>query len=236
MNNHLWLITAETNLHVGNENDSSYGIIDKAIQRDPLTSLPCINSSSLKGAINEYFTNFKELAPETRIRIFGSDKADRNGKDKKQQKGEVIFFDAHLLFLPVQDDSNLYHYETSGKVMDLFLQRLKMLGIGLDGFPKNNFNQYQDFFHLGRDVRKNNNFVVACSDENLPIIARNCLDNGVSANLWYEQILPSKTVLYFFTSGDVEKDVFSKNLDKSLVQIGANATIGYGYCSITKVV
>lgn len=88
MNSHLWLITAETNLHVGNENSSNYGIIDKAVQRDPLTTLPCINSSSLKGAINEFFTNKKKIDSETRVNIFGSDK---RGENKKQQKGEVIF-------------------------------------------------------------------------------------------------------------------------------------------------
>ena len=49
-----WLIVAKTSLHVGNENTSNYGLIDKAVQRDAVTGLPCINSSSLKGAINEY--------------------------------------------------------------------------------------------------------------------------------------------------------------------------------------
>lgn len=43
-----WLIIAKANLHVGNENISNYGLIDKAIQRDIVTNLPCINSSSLK--------------------------------------------------------------------------------------------------------------------------------------------------------------------------------------------
>ena len=230
MNSHLWLITAETNLHVGNENSSNYGIIDKAVQRDPLTSRPCINSSSLKGAINEFFTNKKKIDSETRVNIFGSDK---RGENKKQQKGEIIFFDAHLLFLPVQDDNSLYHYETNSQVVELFLQRNKMLGVELDKFS-NDPNQYKDFFHLDRTVRYNESFVTACNDENLPIIARNCLENGLSANLWYEQVLPSKTVLYFFTSGDVKG--FAEALDGSLVQIGANATVGYGYCRITKIV
>lgn len=55
-NKSVWLITAKTNLHVGNENTSNYGLVDKLIQRDALTGLPCINSSSLKGALNEFFT------------------------------------------------------------------------------------------------------------------------------------------------------------------------------------
>ena len=87
----MWLIKAETNLHVGNENNSGYGIIDKAIQRDAVTSFPCINSSSLKGAINEYCTVVADSTPEQRIRIFG---ADKNGKASVSQKGGVVFFDA----------------------------------------------------------------------------------------------------------------------------------------------
>ena len=56
MNTRVFKITAKTNLHVGNESGGDFTIIDKAIQRDPLTGLPCINSSSLKGAINETLT------------------------------------------------------------------------------------------------------------------------------------------------------------------------------------
>ena len=52
--NNVWFITAKTNLHVGNENTSSYGLIDLSVQRNVTTGLPCINSSSLKGALNEY--------------------------------------------------------------------------------------------------------------------------------------------------------------------------------------
>lgn len=52
----VWLIIPQTNLHVGNESVVSFGVIDKAIQRDVTTTLPCINSSSLKGAVKEFLT------------------------------------------------------------------------------------------------------------------------------------------------------------------------------------
>ena len=75
-----WLIVAKANLHVGNENVANYGLIDKAIQRDAVTNLPCINSSSLKGALNEYFTAVltKSFSPQQRLEIFGVDKGDKN--------------------------------------------------------------------------------------------------------------------------------------------------------------
>ena len=84
-----WLIIAKANLHVGNENVSNYGLIDKAIQRDIVTNLPCINSSSLKGAINEYTTMVctTSITPQQRISIFGVDKNDKS----KTQKGNTVF-------------------------------------------------------------------------------------------------------------------------------------------------
>ena len=94
MNTYVFKITAKTNLHVGNESGGDFTIIDKAIQRDPLTGLPCINSSSLKGAINEFCTNALKMSADARKRIFGSDKIDKKGDS---QKGEAIFFDANSL-------------------------------------------------------------------------------------------------------------------------------------------
>lgn len=79
--------------------------------------------------------------------------------------------------------------------------------------------------------------------EELPIIARNKLENGESKNLWYEEVVPRETRFYFATiegSCDNPKEnekyceAFKKIINNT-VQIGANATIGYGYCSIDEV-
>ena len=218
MNTYVFKITAKTNLHVGNEGGGDFTIIDKAIQRDPLTGLPCINSSSLKGAINEYCSNAIKMSAEDRMRLFGSDK-----KDKKidSQKGEAIFFDAKLLFLPQQDDKTLFHYVTSDNVIAMLNDRVKLFNPAFNFARPANYN--------GKAVvTENENLSALCSDDNLPIIARNVLDNGESKNLWYEQVLPAETVLY--TIIQEEGDVLAKALDNQIVQIGANATIGYGYC------
>ena len=65
----------------------------------------------------------------------------------------------------------------------------------------------------------------------MPIIARNKLDNGESVNLWYEQVLPSKSVL-----GTIIEcgDELVNALNGKIIQIGANATVGYGYCTFVK--
>jgi CRISPR-associated protein Cmr4 len=218
MNTYVFKITAKTNLHVGNESGGDFTIIDKAIQRDPLTGLPCINSSSLKGAINEFCSNGIKMPADERKTLFGSDKIDKKGDS---QKGEAIFFDAKLLFLPQQDEQTLYHYVTSDNIITMLNDRVKLFN------PSFNFAKPTNYH--GKTVETENEKLSAlCNDDNLPIIARNVLDNGESKNLWYEQVLPAETVLY--TIIQENEDKLAKALDGQIVQIGANATIGYGYC------
>lgn len=219
----LWQITAKTNLHVGNEDSTSYGIIDKAVQRDVLTELPCINASSLKGAINE-FCCADGIDSSERKRIFGSDKL---GKGGESTKGNVIFYDAHILFLPEQNDHELFTYITSEKVLEQMNNRLALFNkkVDLNNYERNGKRKYS----------KKDDFGKKCNNLNLPIIARNVLVNGESKNLWYEQVVPAETVFYAITQ-EPEPDrnkgekSLSEYIDGRIIQIGANATIGYGYC------
>lgn len=73
----------------------------------------------------------------------------------------------------------------------------------------------------------------------LPIIARNKLNDGESENLWYEEVVPRETRFYFGTISSKEspkkyEDIFNK-ITEGHVQIGGNATIGYGYCDIKSI-
>ena len=72
----------------------------------------------------------------------------------------------------------------------------------------------------------------------LPVIARNCLENGVSKNLWYEEVVPRESVFYtgIINSQNIAKfKDFCKKLEDNLIQIGANATIGYGFTKFEEV-
>jgi len=93
---------------------------------------------------------------------------------------------------------------------------------------------------LGSDmmVLKDEHFVELVSDFKLPVIARNNLNDGRSANLWYEQVLPSDTRLAFlvlYPKGDNHFPAFKKAILANPVQIGANASIGYGFCSLYEI-
>ena len=226
MNTYVFTITAKTNLHVGNESGGDFTIIDKAIQRDPLTGLPCINSSSLKGAINEYCSNVIKMSADDRKRLFGSDKNDNNSDSNK---GEAIFFDAKLLFLPQQDDHTLFHYVTSDNVIAMLNDRVKLFNPSFNFAKPSTYNGKAVMpENETKNETKNDKLSILCSDDNLPIIARNVLDNGESKNLWYEQVLPSETVLYTIIQEKGKE--LKEALNGKIVQIGANATIGYGYC------
>jgi len=71
----------------------------------------------------------------------------------------------------------------------------------------------------------------------LPIIARNNLENGESINLWYEEVVPRESRFYFlikyYHNGNAS-NLFEGELSKhnNMCQIGGNASIGYGYNKI----
>lgn len=264
----VWIIQAETNIHVGNENTSSVGLIDKEIQRNVLTTIPCINASSLKGAMNEYATTESKLSAAERVAIFGVDKKDKKDEIIETQKGGCLFFDAYLLLLPVQDDNNLYKLVTSKKTLEQYVKLSNLMGIdlsyrGLVEELKKHDSHFDGQEGAGKSIIDFNTFKELCSNEELPIVARNNLSGA--GNLWYEQVLPQKsifgTILISPSSLQVfrkEKDgeeqdskkakykitplsvqnidkTITKTFDKQIVQIGANATIGYGYCQFIKI-
>ena len=213
----VWLIIPQTNLHVGNESIVNFSVIDKAIQRDVTTGLPCINSSSLKGAIKEYLASAK--CDENIIKkLFGSTKKDKNNS----QKGAALFFDATLLAIPEQKTGGDSPYQLvySETIIKDFLAKAEVLGVE------------KAVVDTSKWEKKNKDFEELCSDDNLPIIARNCLENGESTNLWYEQVLPAQSVLATIIQTNGKDDL--KELENAIVQIGANATIGYGYCKFIK--
>lgn len=237
----VWLVEPLTNLHVGNESVVNFSVIDKAIQRDAASGLPCINASSLKGAIKEFLTQIME--EKKVIEIFGSTKKNKNAET---QKGSAVFFDANLLAIPEPETNSgrLYSLVTCQEVLVAFFDKAQALGFRLDDKMKKESGKESEkeyLWHKMNEVKNRgekgwemdwNKFKALCEDDSLPIIARNCLENGESVNLWYEQVLPSKSLLGVVIQAQEAEDL--DELDGKVLQIGANATVGYGYCKFTK--
>jgi CRISPR-associated protein Cmr4 len=273
-----FVLNFNTNLHAGS-GDANYGIIDKLVQREPSTNRPLIHSSSLKGALREYF-EFKE--PPTKdgdkvvtsklvCEVFGS-----HQNDETMETGKCRFLAAYLLSLPVRSNVIPYFMATSVDVLKELKNEAISTGyilnpalvaeidsiIGLfpaSGVEKGPFiftNQFgtnvtlEDWKATVNDKVKvtelekiiGNNIVVFNSKDfadlcnQLPVIARNQLENGVSKNLWYEEVVPRFSRFFQFTlipngtNSFIGQFIDELLEPKNTFQIGANATIGYGYC------
>jgi CRISPR-associated protein Cmr4 len=122
MKANLYVVTAQTNLHAGS-GDTDYSVIDKLVQRDALTGLPCVYSQSMKGSIREYFEHIFDNGDGAKTfmdTIFGKTNKEGGktmlGKDKSKS-GEYVFLQANLLSLPVRSDNRPFYRVTSLSIL-----------------------------------------------------------------------------------------------------------------------
>lgn len=265
-----YLIHCQTNLHAGSGN-TTYGIIDKMVQRDPVTGLPAIYASSLKGAFREFFEEGpdKEGLAALASGIFGK-KVNQESEGTDNSKGDTVFHEAQLIGLPVRSNQKPYFVATTKTVLTHWLDKADLFSLSFtklkaetntlpdiaDGQPKiigaaipeltiEDFENVGSISNpkaelaklLGNNIllMSDTDFKNTCSDYSLPVIARNNLENGESQNLWYEQIMPHQSRFVFFTINLVGKNDFGANINDKTVQIGANSSLGYGYCKISKI-
>lgn len=134
MKTKMYVITTMSNLHVGS-GEYNMGVIDNLVQRDVLNNYPNINSSSLKGALREYFESGVPAEVLTSDRksfvkeVFGS-----SPKDKKEnmQQGKFRFFEANLLSYPVRSDKTPYMRAITSSVIKELLQKIEAFNIKID--------------------------------------------------------------------------------------------------------
>lgn len=269
----LYVITAMSNMHVGS-GENNVGIIDNLVQRDFITDLPNINSSSLKGALREFFDHHANVTTNFVSDVFGTSPKERDNKLMKQ--GRFKFFEASLLSLPVRSNKAAYLRATSPEVIKDLLYRVKEFGININNIemaealrelsnlepqPSNPITLSIDGENaiiedvdlkahylaiktnalnvinqlIGDNVvlLHHDDFSRLCNKTHLPVIARNYLESGESKNLWYEEVVPRFSQFYFVLIKDDEYgEAFDNAISSSLVQIGGNASIGYGFSKI----
>lgn len=260
-----YLITCLTNMHVGS-GEANYGVVDNLVQRDPITEIPIIHSSSLKGALREFFKDeWDENDPKLNY-VFGADTS-RN-KTSDQGIGYYKFFDANLIVLPVRSNAKPFFRATSKFLLDEINNKAKLLGVSSFNIsPFNGSDVVKDIAKIMDNINgclledtetqsglsllngaKNNigdNPALFHEDnfkelsKHLPVIARNQLENGESKNLFYEEVVPRESRFVFFVSKPIDNDVnlkqeFDTKIQQKVIQIGGNASIGYGYTKIKK--
>ncbi|MEA3491492.1 MAG: type III-B CRISPR module RAMP protein Cmr4 [Campylobacterota bacterium] len=280
MKTELYTIETLSNLHVG-AGDINFDVIDNQVQRDAITNLPNINSSSLKGAFREHFTQYdsdgKKLDDTLMVKyIFGGANDDENS----HATGAYSFFEAQLLTRPVRSDAKPYFNATSPSVIKSLLDTIENFDIEFNkeltqaltnlsklNPQKNNPIIFEDIpkTRLEDDPAKYQNFDVSKLTEflgvdlalfadsdfaelDLPVLARNALENGVSQNLWYEEVVPKKSKFFFCIGKPNIDNTDPKDYDQKIkgfenrfgteghkVQLGANKSIGYGFSLVKKV-
>lgn len=245
-----FLIKCLTNLHVG-VGGASYQAVDNTVQRDVTTQRPCIYASSLKGALRQFMTTQPGKDHEMINHVFGtrverkntkSEEADNqegketDSKEGKESQGNLMngighfsFFQANLVAYPLRDGSAQgytlgAHTKWQQEVYELYQQ--------LSGTAS---EQLKQRLEANTAISNEHEDELEEAIESLPIIARNCLDNGESKNLWYEEVVPSASCFVFFVTypeGDSYFEQFNQALHGKIVQIGANGSVGYGFCKI----
>ena len=252
----LYTLTPLTNLHVGS-GDINFDIIDNQVQKDATTKLAVIHSSSLKGALREHFSS--KLDEKLLNYIFGSEERESGNYSFFEAKllTRPVRSNVELYFhatTPSVIQEFLNFCTTLGIELDAKLQRAlnslakasvkekqpwaftEKKGVIVEDFQaiskKPSFDESLHTF-LGKNIVLFNDKDFKKLD--LPVIARNRLNNGTSENLWYEEVVPSQTKFYFSIVKNKEIEEFEKGLHEEIVQVGANKSIGYGFSKIQKV-
>lgn len=263
----LFKIRLITNLHMGS-GETTFNFIDNQVQRDPVSEYPNMHSSGIKGALRDFFS-LQESENYVRS-IFGGEEdenASTQGKlsfiegkllalpVRSNKKSYFIgttlglikeYIEFGKLFSKNYElDINEIEKLLDGKKACVFGDEEK--GLLIEDIENNeiNFNnsmkeKIEELLGVSDVVIINEEFFKEDVAKRLPIIARNKLENGVSQNLWYEEVVPRESVFYtgIINSqniSDEEFEKFSHVLEENLVQIGANATIGYGFTKFIEV-
>ncbi|MDX2246832.1 MAG: type III-B CRISPR module RAMP protein Cmr4 [Bacteroidia bacterium] len=277
MNTQVYILRCLSNLHAG-AGDSNMGVIDKEVQRDPVDKYPTIHSSSLKGALREYFENHVKASKTNITQIFGSEAGDETNKSS----GKLFFGRGMLLSLPVRSDKFPYFNVTTPDILKAFVEQMKLNGVkGQENLIANIgkltaisdeelkdgplvFRGEHDQSVLEEEnyTAKTYVFPEPIADQkawresletilggpfalmahsqfcnlakDLPVIARNHLEDGQSKNLWYEEIVPREARFATFIQGEeLHLKMFSDHTNGKIIQVGANATVGYGQTLFT---
>lgn len=250
MNSMFYKATCLTNLHMGS-GDVNYDVVDLEVERDPVLGEPTMNASGVKGALRDHCA---KLMDDKSVKyVFGSDT-----KDKVSAQGNYYFLSGDLIARPVRvsDGSASYVLATTPEL-------LNHVGCKLEAFGKKNPfagmpAAKKDAILTGGDAKeiegikvekvsckaldeffKTSNWAImtaaALDSIDLPVMAHNILEEGISKNLWYEQYVPHESVFgILVVAPDDDKSFENAIAKRPVVQFGAGATTGCGFTKLEK--
>ena len=252
MNISFYKLECITNLHVGS-GDENFNIVDSEVEKDPVTGLPIIGASGIKGALREVVTARDEALANV---IFGG-----RGDKETVNSGTHKFFDAFLIARPMRVSGSPEMASipvVTVSSVNHFLSMLSAFGKNPFGFEKIEAPDFGEKVFLtnvshvcvedeetgllaGKTLEQltalssiiGEQFAITPSFDgfDLPIMARNLLQNGISKNLWFEEFVPHGSVMFFAVMAP--EDVQLLDLPP-IVQFGGNSSIGYGFSKLTK--
>lgn len=281
MNSHFYAVKCLTNLHMGS-GDTNFNIVDNEVQKDPVTQMPIMHSSGIKGALRDHFRGLGTTPGSADLvtDIFGSERLDDSSMNMKRTKPGILkFLSARLVCIPVRsgDKYTPYYIATSVDLLREFGNLFTSL-CGNDIVPgyssdveklsesrayywrkgtvkvEDHLLNVADNDLIGTHIRKFTRLFYPDNHDqckllivpdtvlraiSLPVLARNQLNNGISRNLWYEEVVPHGAVFVFgvlsdnTSTGDQLLEKFHDLVKDQVVQFGGNASIG---CGLSKMI
>jgi CRISPR-associated protein Cmr4 len=260
----LYSIITKTNTHVGSGQTNS-GIVDNVVQRDLVNLFPTIQSTSLKGALKEWLKSGLGKQKESEEIFGTEDKNNNkqathyvfpaNLLSFPMRSNKHFYFNVtcpfiieelqkHLNLFGITDyDNDLIALAASNPLKDkpisldnkegVIIEKHSIKTVSCNG--SNYTESIKKLFGDNLVIMHNDDFKTIT--KRLPVITRNQLENGKSENLFYEEIVPREAYFTFLIGfKSTETTLFDTVIDANkLFQVGANATVGYGFCELNKI-
>lgn len=248
----FYKIECLTNLHVGS-GDVNYNIIDNEVEKDPVTGYPIIHASGVKGALRD---DMKNRGEQFLNKVFGFAGKGDTGNSGSHKFLDAYLISRPMRVCGSTKTASVSVVTIAS--VNQYLEKLSAFGMnhyGIDRIDAPDFGEYsfltnaeenisiegektgklsgitlKQLFKLSDILGTTFAVVKDFNDYDLPVMARNYLEKGISKNLWYEEFVPHGSVFYFsvICHDDVENLEFS-----NVVQFGGNASIGCGFTKIT---
>ncbi len=258
-------LRAETSIHAGTGQNN--GVIDMPIMREAHTGYPCVFGSAVKGAFRAHAEVRRKDLNINIKKVFGDAGEEGNASNISMTDARLLLLPVRSLtghFKLVTCPAILERLKRDMQMMgkqagwnisvnqgevlsqqsgDIFLEEFKFTQKA--GLPADLISTLESFGAENIEeqliVMHNDDFAWFAKNATAvtPHIAIDSETKTVKGGaLWYEETLPSDTLLYTMLMGEdehVDSVLGMFSADKPFIQIGGNETVGMGWCQVQEV-